>query len=482
MNRLRVRVELNRRKAGVPMHELISVVEETHKFFQLLAEDVHIDVNRGEWHASNFDPESLNFTAEFDGPASAEQIRAFGSAFGGSTSLRRNTIAQFTRIADFIEDDELVGFGLYQSDQENEPSDWRCLSRVDAVRFADEIQFLAKGPGDSGLDAPLPPVMNGSVGGRRLFKDRREREALASDPSKWIREVESNLSRRIALLEGELATQTRKIHTLENAPDAEEKFLKMLGVMESYRAYAPQPLALGPADPVAQGFAQFNDIPQGVAESSAGFTPRPSPSGSSRLGWGLGFALAAGALILAATRSSDIQALFSKSLGIRHGAQLASLAPSAPYRALLPTPPDLQKLIESTQVAAPSQPRTHWPVDSESVQSRRDTTPEFVNEVALEIPPEQRLTVGSDVTVNVSVDVDRAGKVTTAQVASTKGEGADALAPEALKAARGFHFRPARRGKRNVPSQTVLTFKFTPDSHAWLTEGTHPAINPAPLP
>ncbi|MEO8051075.1 MAG: TonB family protein [Acidobacteriota bacterium] len=460
------------------MHELISVVEETHKFFQLLAEDVHIDVNRGEWHASNFDPESLNFTAEFDGPASAEQIRAFGSAFGGSTSLRRNTIAQFTRIADFIEDDELVGFGLYQSDQENEPSDWRCLSRVDALRFADEIQFLAKGPGDSGLDAPLPPVMNGSVGGRRLFKDRREREALASDPSKWIREVESSLSRRIALLEGELATQTRKIHILENAPDAEEKFLKMLGAMESYRAYSPQLLALGPAEPVGQGFAGFNDRHEEAAESSAEFAPRRASSRSSRLGWGLGLALAAGALILTAVRSSNIQTQF----GVPRRAQLASLAPSAPYRALLPTPPDLQKLNASTQVAEPTQPRAHGPVDSDSVQTRRDTAPEFVNEVALEIPPEQRLRVGSDVTVNVSVDVDRAGKVTTAQVASTKGEGADALAPEALKAARGFHFRPARRGKKNVPSQTVLTFKFTPDSHAWLTEGTHPEINPAPLP
>ena len=89
MTRLRVRVELNRRKSGVPMEEMVSVVEETRKFFHLLAEDVEIPADRGEWLASNFDPESLNFTAEFNGPASTEQIRAFGSAFGGATSLRR---------------------------------------------------------------------------------------------------------------------------------------------------------------------------------------------------------------------------------------------------------------------------------------------------------------------------------------------------------------------------------------------------------
>ena len=212
MNRLRVRVELNRRKSGVPLNELVSVVDETRKFFQLLAEDVEIPVDRGEWQASNFDPESLNFTAEYSGPASAEQIRAFGSAFGGATSLRRETIAQFTHIADFIGEDELVGFGLYQSDQESEPSDWRCLSRRDALRFADEIQLLAKAAGASESEAPLPAVMNGSVGGRRLFKDRRERETLATDPSKWIRDVESTLTRRISLLEGEVEAHAHKLH------------------------------------------------------------------------------------------------------------------------------------------------------------------------------------------------------------------------------------------------------------------------------
>ena len=57
MNRLRVRVELNRRKSGVPLDELVSVVDETRKFFHLLARDVEIPVERGEWQASNFDPE-----------------------------------------------------------------------------------------------------------------------------------------------------------------------------------------------------------------------------------------------------------------------------------------------------------------------------------------------------------------------------------------------------------------------------------------
>src|ERR1700684_478282 len=191
MARLRVRLELNRRTAGVPLDKLASVVEETRKFFHLLAEDVHIEAERGEWMASDFDTESLNFTAEYSGPVTADQARAFGAAFAGATSLRRATIAQFTRIADFLGEDELVGFGLFQSDQEPEPTEWRCLSKRDAMRFGEEIKLLAEAAGEQLQETQLPAVMNGSIAGRRLFKDRREREAVAADPSKVIPGFES---------------------------------------------------------------------------------------------------------------------------------------------------------------------------------------------------------------------------------------------------------------------------------------------------
>ena len=84
MSRLRVRIELNRRMAGVPLDKMASVVEETRKFFHLLSEDVEIQADRGEWLASDFDAESLNFTAEYAGPVSAEQAHAFGAAFAGA--------------------------------------------------------------------------------------------------------------------------------------------------------------------------------------------------------------------------------------------------------------------------------------------------------------------------------------------------------------------------------------------------------------
>src|SRR5262249_55522341 len=126
MARLRIRVELNGRNARVPLCQLAHVVEGTQKFLSMLAQDVQIEAIPADWIGSDFDPESLNFTAEFSRPVSSEQVQCFGAAFNGSASLRKSTIAQFTQIADFISEDELIGFGLFKSDQEKEPSEWRC--------------------------------------------------------------------------------------------------------------------------------------------------------------------------------------------------------------------------------------------------------------------------------------------------------------------------------------------------------------------
>ena len=422
MTRLRVRVELNRRKSGVPMEELVSVVEETRKFFHLLAEDVEIPADRGEWLASHFDPESLNFTAEFNGPATAEQIRAFGSAFGGATSLRRETIAQFTHIADFIGEDELVGFGLYQSDEESEPSDWRCLSRRDAQRFAGEIQLLAKAAGVSEVDSPLPAVMNGSVGGRRLFKDRREREALAADPSKWIREVESSLASRIGLLESKLEAQSQQVQGLGNGQEvAEEKFLKLIAAIESAWSQGPRQLTAAAPEVIAQPVEP-------------------------RSGWKLGLGFAAAALILATI-----------------GAAQFGPWPRSPKLPVV-------RPIMAPVVAASVQPVVSAAkpavVEAEPASKIKQTPPESaatLHQIPLEIPNDLRSAIKEQALVNVSVAIDPRGKVTTAEVESTKGEEADLLTDEALRVARRFRFRPSRQGSKSIASQMVLTFVFDPE-------------------
>jgi TonB family protein len=68
--------------------------------------------------------------------------------------------------------------------------------------------------------------------------------------------------------------------------------------------------------------------------------------------------------------------------------------------------------------------------------------------------------ITTDVQIDVAVSVDANGKVTGAQVASTKGAAARLLTIEALKAAQLFRFQPAQENNRNVASSMVLTFRF----------------------
>jgi len=449
MARLRVRVELNRRMAGVPLDKMASVVEETRKFFHLLSEDVHVEPDRGEWTASDFDPESLNFTAEYGGAVSTEQVRAFGSAFSGATSLRRATIAQFTRIADFLGEDELVGFGLYQSDQETEPTEWRCLSKRDAQRFGEEIKLLAEAAGEQFPETQLPAVIAGSVGGRRLFKDRREEarreQALAADPSKLLRDMESNLARRVGLLESEIAEQTKKLQQFgDSAAITEERFQKMLAAMETFWAQAPRqtPLLAPPAQETAAPAPAVGSDP----------APISTPPARRHKGWSVwGVSIASTAAILIGLAFPEVQQQWVRFASVEIMPLVKPKPPAAPDLSANRAPEKL-----SVQPAARSAVKT---------VAARSSEPFVGPQIPLEIPATLKPKIQSEVRVDVLVAIDQEGKVTGARVASTKGDSADLLVDEALRAARQSRFRPAREGEKNVDSRMVLTFLFKPESN-----------------
>jgi len=242
MPRLRIRIELNRGGVGVPLHKLASVVDEAQKFFYLLTEDVQIDQSKGEWLGFDFGNESLNFTAEFVGPVTAEQVAAFRAAFDGTTSLRRATISQFARITDAIEQDELIGFGLYLSDEGNEPSEWRCLSRRDALRITEEIQLLIAASGEAERESHLPAV-TASGAGARLFSDRRERGLESAKWAAYVREVEANVDRRITRVEQALEGQSSLIEDLHaKSSSTEDSVRKLLTAVEGFCAQTTRQL------------------------------------------------------------------------------------------------------------------------------------------------------------------------------------------------------------------------------------------------
>ena len=252
MARLRIRIELNRGGVGVPLHKLASVVEEAQKFFYLLAEDIHVDQTQGDWLGFDFGNESLNFTAEFVGPVTAEQVAAFHAAFDGTTSLRRTTIAQFARITESIEQDELIGFGLYMQDEGNEPTEWRCLSRRDALRITEEIQMLIEASGEGGSESHLPVVTNAGAGAR-LFSDRRERGLEAAKWAAYVREVEANMDRRLTRVENVIEGQSGMIEDLHvKSASTEDSVRKLLTAVEGFCAQTTRQLEAISAPAAAQ--------------------------------------------------------------------------------------------------------------------------------------------------------------------------------------------------------------------------------------
>ena len=271
MARLRIRIELNRGGVGVPLHKLASVVDEAQKFFYLLTEDVQIDQTKGEWLGFDFGNESLNFTAEFVGPVTAEQVAAFHAAFDGTTSLRRATISQFARITDAIEQDELIGFGLYLSDEGSEPAEWRCLSRRDALRITEEIQLLIAASGEEERESHLPAVATTGAGAR-LFSDRRERGLEAAKWAAYVREVEANVDRRITRVEQALEGQSVLIEDLHvKSASTEDSVRKLLTAVEGFCAQTTRQLEAISAPAAAAPVADSRTGP--VAEPVIVHTP-----------------------------------------------------------------------------------------------------------------------------------------------------------------------------------------------------------------
>ena len=407
MARLRVRIELNRRMAGVPLDKMASVVEETRKFFYLLAEDVQIEADRGEWLASDFDAESLNFTAEYAGPVSAEQAHAFGAAFAGATSLRKTTIAQFTRIADFLGEDELVGFGLYQSDQENEPTEWRCLSKRDAYALRRRDQAAGA---SCRRTATGDAIARGNEREHRRtpsFQGPARARALGGRSIQVVREMESNCRGASGCWKGNLPSKPAKCSRSAAIPTPPKKDFR-----NSWRPWK-----------------HFGRKPPPV--SSIAFSSDPAPSRPP-----------------ARTRNARL-------VGFRRHHRSRGRHPGWSRLSRFAAPVGALRFRGNTPHGeAPAAGRARSTRDSILPELRRATRRQNGGSAigrALRRPPDpargpRRLKpkIQSEVRVDVVVAIDEEGKVTAARVASTKGESA-ALAGDGS---------PARRPSIQVPSRS----------------------------
>jgi outer membrane biosynthesis protein TonB len=78
------------------------------------------------------------------------------------------------------------------------------------------------------------------------------------------------------------------------------------------------------------------------------------------------------------------------------------------------------------------------------------------------IDPTLKFMLSRETTVDVKVSIDAQGKVVKAEPVKRDGSIAGFIATASVNAARLWSFRPARRGDRNLPSDMVVQFKFSP--------------------
>jgi hypothetical protein len=161
MARLRVRLRFNPGRVGSPMDKLGEFASQTEKFLRSLANDLGLQVAKGEWLAHNFSNDSVAFDGEL-ATSVPDVIAARGrealDAITGDSPLDAcnkglvdyTTMAEFAKIGQIMDPDENFCAGLY-ADGEIQPSNWRQIN----YRQTSSIRQL--------LDAPL--ISHGSVQG-----------------------------------------------------------------------------------------------------------------------------------------------------------------------------------------------------------------------------------------------------------------------------------------------------------------------------
>ena len=121
MAKLKIRIELNKGRVGIPLSKLVAIGAETEKFLKMICED--IGIASPTWVAKDFENNSVDFDCEclleedkmehrgYTAIRLVVQGKRNDSEFG--RIIRPATWRQFAEIVRPIDADETVGFGVY---------------------------------------------------------------------------------------------------------------------------------------------------------------------------------------------------------------------------------------------------------------------------------------------------------------------------------------------------------------------------------
>jgi hypothetical protein len=158
MRHIRIRVELNKGRVGMPLDKLAVITRETVEFLGSLASDVGLAAPEHAWLAENFDNGSVDFDCRFAVPLEDDRAIRLSSAmrmvFANDYSdaatamlIRPETRGRFARIARPLDADEVARFGIYR-DTMLETVEWFSLTAALAAEIQEPLATTHRSYGE----------------------------------------------------------------------------------------------------------------------------------------------------------------------------------------------------------------------------------------------------------------------------------------------------------------------------------------------
>ncbi|MCL1633527.1 hypothetical protein M2650_02550 [Luteimonas sp. SX5] len=148
MSALRIRIELNKGRVGMPFGKLARVCDETTRFLVMLSEDLGLP-QTDAWLAEEFENASVDFDVRYAYPVDPFQAEIGRQAlemiagensdyFGVSVRIRPETRRQFRNVTRALDPGEKMRIGVYK-DNEHRPVTWFDVQRSDATEITEGI-------------------------------------------------------------------------------------------------------------------------------------------------------------------------------------------------------------------------------------------------------------------------------------------------------------------------------------------------------
>lgn len=189
MSELRLRIELNKGGEGISFHKLAQISVEADLFLKMIIQDVDKRIV-GHWIAKDFTNESVDFTTEFSGQITPEQVvlcqkaleatmaTEFDLAKLEKSRVKRATLLQYAQIAKPIAPDEAIYFALLNGHRSPPKRHRHTLTKEHSIDLVQRIQITDN------------VTYEGSIQGviTSLFRDQR----LYKKPHFRLRELYSD--------------------------------------------------------------------------------------------------------------------------------------------------------------------------------------------------------------------------------------------------------------------------------------------------